>query len=229
MLRQRIIDGTFAPHTQLPSESEMGVIFGVSRITVRQALGDLQREGVIFKQPGKGTFVAKRKAAQTLVQLEGFAEAMAPKGFEIYNLIVSHDTVHASDEVAQRLCLPAGGPVTEIQRVRHLNREPISFETTYLPEPVGERLRAADLAGRDIFLILENDLGLSLGHADLEIGAINADQALAGALQVQEGAPLLRIERLTHTEDGTPLDFEYLYFRAESFQYHLTIERRRER
>lgn len=226
ILRERILDGTYAPHTQLPTESEMSSIFGVSRITVRQALNDLQKEGMIFKIPGKGTFVSKPKAFQELTQLEGFAEAMTRHGYEIYNRVVSHQLVPAPPHVAQLLQLPAGSAVAEIRRVRHLNREPVSLEVTYLPAAIGERLRKEDLASRDIFLILENDYGIALGHPDLQIDAALADHALAAALHVDEGTPILRIERLTRTAAGMPLDFEYLYFRGDSFQYRLQITRR---
>lgn len=226
LLRARIFDGSYAPHAQLPPESGLGAIFGVSRITVRQALSDLQREGVIFKIPGKGTFVAKKKAAQQLTHLEGFAEAMTREGYQIYNRVVGHHTIPATAEVAQQLGVEAGTSVAEIRRVRHLNGEPVSLEITYLPEQLGQRLRNEDLTNRDIFLIFENDFGIALGHADLQIGAVTADRTLADALQVSEGSALLRIERLTYTAEGKPLDFEYLYFRSETFQYHLRIARR---
>jgi len=225
-LRERIVDGTYGAHAQLPAESEMGVIFGVSRITVRQALSDLQREGVIFKIPGKGTFVAKKKAAQELTRLEGFAEAMTRKGYEIHNRVLAHGLFPATAAVAQQLAVEPGTIVAEIRRVRHLNGEPVSLEITYLPAELGQRLRNEDLSSRDIFIIFENDFGIALGHADLQIGAIIADQALAEALQVAQGSALLRIERLTYSADGKPLDFEYLYFRSETFQYHLRIARR---
>ena len=224
-LRERILDGTYKAHDQLPSESEMSSLFKVSRITVRQALNDLQKEGLIFKIPGKGTFVAKAKAFQQLMQLEGLAEAMNRMGYEIYNQVISHKLVPASAAVAERLQVEAGSTVAEIKRIRHLNREPLSLEVTYLAERIGERLRKADLATRDIFLVMENDYGIALGRADLQIDATLADEALAQALHVGEGSPVLRMERLTHTAAGAPLDFEYLYFRGDAFQYRLQVER----
>ncbi|MCS0628958.1 GntR family transcriptional regulator [Telluria mixta] len=224
-LRERIVDGTYAPQARLPSESEIGTLLGVSRITVRQALGDLQKEGVIVKVPGKGTFVAETRPSQELARLEGFGEAMSRKGHRIVNRVVKHALVEASPLVAARLRVAPGAPVTEIHRVRWLDREPVSFEITYLPPAIGERLRGENLAERDIFLILEADYGITLGHADIQIGAINADVALAQALRVEPGAALLRIERLTWTADGVPLDFEYLYVRGEAFQYALRLPR----
>lgn len=204
----------------------MSTLFDVSRITVRQALSDLQNEGLIFRIPGKGTFVAKPKAFQQLTQLEGFAEAMLRMGYEIYNKVISHKSVPASAIVAKKLKLETGTPVSEIRRVRYLNREPLSMEVTYLIEDIGERLRNFDLPTRDIFLVLENDFGIALGHADLQIDAMLADDDLAHQLKIEGGSAVLRMERLTHTTAGKPLDFEYLYFRGDAFQYRLQITRR---
>jgi GntR family transcriptional regulator len=224
-LRERIADGTYAPQARLPAESEIGAFFGVSRITVRQALGDLQKEGLIVKVPGKGTFVAQARPSQELARLEGFGEAMSRKGHRIVNRVTRHAQVAAAPDVAARLALAPGAPVTEIRRVRRLDHEPVSFEITYLPTSIGERLRGENLAERDIFLILETDYGIALSHADVRIGAVNADAALAAALRVEPGAALLRIERLTWTADGVPLDFEYLYVRGEAFEYALRLPR----
>jgi GntR family transcriptional regulator len=224
-LRERIADGTYAPQARLPSESEIGALLKVSRITVRQALGDLQKEGVIFKVPGKGTFVAQARPSQELARLEGFGEAMSRKGHRIVNEVVRHTLVVSTPEVAARLQRPLGAPVTEIHRVRYLDQAPVSFEMTWLPESIGERLRQENLAERDIFLILEADYGIALGHADIQIGAVNADAALAAALAVAPGTALLRIERLTFGTDGVPLDYEHLYVRGEAFQYALRLPR----
>jgi len=224
-LRAKILDGSYTAHSQMPSEHELCALYQVSRITVRQALGDLQKEGLIFKIHGKGTFVAKPKAFQNVSRLQGFAEAMSSMGYEIINKLQDLSVIAANPTIAARLHIAEGTPVTEIKRVRLLNREPVSLEITYVAEHVGKQLQKADLVTRDIFLILENDLQLSLGRADLSIDAILADEDLATALDVAEGAPILRIERLTHDADGHPIDFEYLYFRGDAFQYRLQIER----
>jgi GntR family transcriptional regulator len=224
IVRRRVLDGTYAPHSQMPSESQMMEAFSVSRITIRQALGDLQKEGLIFKVPGKGSFVAKPKAFQNLSRLQGFGEAMGPSGYETFSQVLSMRQVTASDVVARRLQLGLGDPVYEIQRLRYLNREPISVDQSYFPLAIGERLTHEDLATRDIFVILENDFALHLTHADVQIEAISADEFLARQLHIVEGSPLLRIERLTYADDR-PIDFEFLYYRGDAFQYRLRIDR----
>ncbi|MDR3428752.1 GntR family transcriptional regulator [Silvimonas sp.] len=224
-LRGRIMTGSYLPHEKMPSESELMRVYGVSRITVRQALGDLEKESLIFRVAGKGSFVAKPKPFQELGRLQGFAEAMSGQGHEIHNRLVSLHTLPANAEVAARLALPEFTPVTQIRRIRYLNREPVSLDVTYVSTRIGERLAREDLASRDIFLILENDYDIALGHADLAIDAQLADADLAGLLSVPVNSPILRIERLTHTREGAPVDFEYLYCRPDNFQYRLRISR----
>ncbi|MCP1649629.1 GntR family transcriptional regulator [Pseudomonas nitroreducens] len=225
ILRTRILDGTYPPLSRMPSEAELGKAFEVSRITVRQALGDLQKEGLIFKIHGKGTFVAKPKAFQNVSTLQGLGESMTQRGYEVINRLRSFKSVPANAQVAARLQVAEGENVVQIKRARLVNRELVSLEITWLPEAVGKRLEKADLVSRDIFLILENDCALPLGHADLAIDAILADAELARALEVEEGSPVMRIERLTHTADGAPLDYEHLYYRGDAFQYRLRIDR----
>lgn len=224
IIRRRVFDGTYAPHSQMPSESQMIEAFSVSRITIRQALGDLQKEGLIFKVPGKGSFVAKPKAFQSLSRLQGFGEAMGPSGYETFSQVLSTRQVAATEVVARRLQIGLGTPVYEIQRLRYLNREPISVDQSYFPLSIGERLAQEDLPTRDIFVILENDFGLHLTHADVQIEAISADEFLARQLRIDEASPLLRIERLTYA-DEQPVDFEFLYYRGDAFQYRLRIDR----
>lgn len=224
-IRARIVSGAWQPHDRLPSESELMARYSVSRITVRQALSDLQKERVIFKVAGKGSFVSAAKPFQELGRLQGFAEAMGALGHDTYNRVLSVATVPAAAGVAQRLQLAAGERVTEIRRVRHVGSQPVSLDLTWLPLGLGQRVAAADLAVRDIFGILEADCGAPLGHADLVVDALLADAEQAALLGVASGAPLLHIERLTHGADGRPLDYEHLYCRADNFQYRLRLQR----
>lgn len=225
-LRELIVSGAWQPNDPVPSERELMAQYGVSRITVRQALGDLQKESLIFKLAGKGAYVAQTRPFQELGRLQGFAEAMEARGHETFNRVLAIEHGVASELVASRLRLAPGAPVTELKRVRFLDRAPVSLDITWVPRALGERLARADLASRDIFLIIENDCATPLGHADLVIDAGLADAALGEHLGIAVGAPVLRIERLTHDAAGRPIDYEHLYCRADNFQYRLRIERR---
>lgn len=100
-LRAGILDGSYAAHARLPAESALSTMFGVSRITVRQALSDLRNEGAIIKVAGKGALVAPRRAHQQLTRLEGFGEAMTRLGHQVSNAVLGHRTVAAPEQVAQ--------------------------------------------------------------------------------------------------------------------------------
>lgn len=226
-LREGILSGHHAPGSRVPSESELGQLYGASRITVRQALSALQQEGLIFTRQGKGSFVARPKAFQNVSTLQGFGEQMATLGYEVLNRLQELREVPASAQVAQRLGVSVDEPVTQIRRVRLLNREPVSLEWTWVRTALGRQLAQADLIGRDIFLILEKDCGVPLGHADLALDAAPADADTAQALGIAPGEPVLRIERLTHDIHGTPVDFEFLYFRGDTFQYRFRVDRHR--
>lgn len=226
-LQQKIQSGEYPALSQLPSENELSELFSVSRITIRQALHKLSQDGLIFKVHGKGTFVSKPKAYQNITQLQGFAEAMSSSGHHILNEVLSIEFIEAPLKVASKLKLAVRSQVAEIKRVRLLNNEPVSYELTYLPAEIGLQLqnKQVDLRVSDIFTAIEQDLSIPLGYADLNIDAIQADDELAQLLSVDIHTPILRVERLTHDANEHPIDYEYLYFSGESFQYQLRIFR----
>lgn len=224
IIKQRILDGDYDVHERLPSESEMMKVFGVSRITVRQALRDLHTEGLVFSVQGKGTFVSRPKVVQDIQRLQGFGEAMNPLGYETSARVVSVQEVRPSTDVAAALSLARNTNVIELTRVRYLNREPISVDNSFFPLELGKKLLGRDLT-QDIFPMLENEFGVGLGYADLKIEAIAASDAIAQQLNVEPGSAILRIQRLVFSQVGDPIDFEYLYFRGDAFQYQVRVER----
>lgn len=224
-LRARILDGSWLPDQQLPSEHEMTALFAVSRITVRQALQDLQNEGLIYRLHGKGTFVSRPHATQDLMRLQSFGEAMRPLGYQTFNKLVSVREIAPPATVAERMGAKRGTQVCEITRVRFLNKEPVSLDISYFALPIGRRLASQDLTGRDLFVILEQDLGLRLGHADMVIGSQLAEEGQARLLGLQPGAALLHVARLTCDDKGHPLVCEHLFHRGDSYHYRLRVDR----
>ncbi|MEC7814716.1 MAG: GntR family transcriptional regulator [Pseudomonadota bacterium] len=224
-LRRDILDGTYQVHERLPSENEMMGVFGVSRITIRQALRDLHNEGLVFSAQGKGTFVSKPKAVQNVQRLEGFGEAMAAQGYEASARVLSIQQLKAPKAVVAALDLQPGEDTIEVKRVRYLNRAPVCIENSYFPMDIGRRMFGLDLSG-DIFPMLENLFGIPLGGADISLDAILADDEAQQYLNLKSGEAILRVERLTHNRDGRPIDFEYLCYRGDSFKYQFRIDRK---
>lgn len=223
-LAQRIQDGDYQAHERLPSESELMKAFGVSRITVRQALRDLHSEGLVFSVQGKGTFVSKPKAAQNVQRLQGFGEAMAPLGYEASTRVIEIQELRPPQEVADALQQRQTEPVVALKRVRYLNREPISIDHSFYPLNVGARLMGRDLT-QDVFPLLENEFDIALNYADLHIEATLAGDEEARYLNYQRDAAILMIRRLVFGGQQRPVAFEILSYRGDAFQYHLRADR----
>jgi GntR family transcriptional regulator len=224
-LKQQILDGTYVAHQKLASENELMSLFGVSRITVRQALRELHKEGLVFSAQGKGSFVSRPKATQSLQTLEGFEEAMMAAGFAASTRMIGVSRRLPPQAVQVALRLGPSEEVLEVKRVRYVNQSPVSVDLSYFPMSVGERLVGRDLA-RDIFPMLENELAIALGVADIRIGAALADDDTARLLRIEQDAAVLRVERLTFDTEDRPVDFEYLMIRGDTYQYQFRVQHR---
>jgi GntR family transcriptional regulator len=150
---------------------------------------------------------------------------MRRMGYETHSKVISIRTIKPPQHVQEKLKLAQNVKVTELQRLRFLNREPISIDVSYLPAQIGKKLAKEDLANRDVFTILENNLQVTLGYADLQISASIVKESMAGQLRVDQGSPILFIERIIHTSDGSPLEYEQLYYRGDAFQYKVRVDR----
>ncbi len=224
ILRARIHRGVYGDRP-LPPETQLAADFGTSRNIVRDALALLRDEGIVDRVPGAGTFVVARMAVQGLDRLRGLAESFDTGDDRIVNRVLLAEEIPATPIVAERLELDPGTPVVVLERVRYLDGEPLSLDASYLTADVGRPLLAMDLAGRDVFGLLEAELGLPLGSASVCIEAVAADPTVAGLLEVRSGSPLLLLERLTYTDSGRPVDLEYLRVRGDRFSLSSRLHR----
>ncbi len=225
-LRRLLGNGDYKPHDCLPSEAKLVAQYGVSRITIRQALRDLTTEGLIISLPGKGSFVSRPTAIQNMQRLEGFSEAMSLNGFDTSSRVLGTRYFPAPDTVSRALGIPALSRVFEVRRVRYLNYNPVSVDISFFPESVGRELERYDLSA-DIFPLLENQLGIPLGAADLSLDAQFADATIGGLLNIPEESPVLHVERLSFDKENRPIDFEYLYVNPQLMKYRFRVQRHR--
>jgi GntR family transcriptional regulator len=198
----------------LPPEATLAADFFVSRNTVREALTTLKDEGIIERGTRVGTHVAIRKYDHGLDALVGLKETFKGYG-DIRNEVRAAMTVAAPPSVAGRLQLPAGERVVFVERLRYLGDLPLSLDMTYLARDIGEAVLEHSLETNDIFALIEQVIDGPLGTASLAVEAVPADAHSAAILQVPDGAPTLLLERLTHLDDGRPVDLEYIRMRGD--------------
>lgn len=227
ILRKDIFIKRLCPGAPFPSEKELMRRFDVSRTTVRKAMDDLVVEGLIYRVQGQGTFVRGRQIERELTALTGFVEDMVALGYRPSAKVVKTDQVAADETVAKKLELVPGEKVTYIERVRLANDIPLSFDTTWLPNDIGQQIVQDDLSIYPIYSLLEDKYGVSLGHADYVIEATTAVDYIAQMLQIDDGSPAFRIERTAYTAEGVPIDYEMLYYRGDRIRFSMRLKRKR--
>jgi GntR family transcriptional regulator len=223
VLRHQVLAGAFGTGA-LPGESLLCRDYAASRNTVREALGLLAAEGLVERLPGVGTLAVSGKYGHGLNRLAGLAETLHEHG-EITNEVRTLTVIDPPAVVARRLRVPDGEQVVYLERVRSLNGAPVSLDLTYLPPDIGVPLLGEDLAHRDVFVLIEELTGQSLGHADVSVEAVNADPHCAALLAVADRAALLMVERVTHLADGRPVDLEWIRFRGDRLTLQTQLRR----
>ena len=198
-LASDIAAAILAPDSQLPPEDSLMARFGVSRTTVRKAVENLVARGLVEIRSGKGTFVTKPKIRQDLTQLTGFVEDMIALGRSPTAQLLDKRAVPASKTVAQHLGVPLGAQVYRIERVRLADGVAMSFDETYLPLEIGEKVAGDDLEVEPIFALLEGKYDLPLIEAEYQLEAVTADEHVAQALGIEIGSPIFLIERTSYS------------------------------
>jgi GntR family transcriptional regulator len=226
VLAASIADGSLPPETQLPAEERLIEQFKVSRTTVRKAIQNLIERGLVEVRRGKGTFVTQPKITQELTELSGFVEDMQTLGRHATARLLDKRIVAADEAVAHHLALAPGALVVRLRRVRLADGVAVSFDETYLPRDIGEKVAGNDLEAEPVFSLLENRYDTPLVEAEYKLEAAAADPDAAGALQVPTGSPIFLIERTSYTTENRPVDYERLHYRGDLIRFVTRLARR---
>src|SRR6202167_983580 len=202
-IRQRIEAKQLKPGDAVSSERELARIHNVSLMTARHALATLEREGVVERRRGAGTFVAPPRIQFN--KLMSYTEQMASRGLTPSSKIINAKIVEDEQEIAARLGLGAVSRMVKIERVRITADEPFAMETCYLPAAEVAELVHAPLARGSLFAALAHDYGIELAYADEEVDATVAEARVAQLLNLRAGAPLLRIRQVIYSAKTQPV------------------------
>ena len=199
-IRKRIEAAELKPGNAVASERELAKIHNVSLMTARHALGGLEREGLVERRRGAGTFVAAPKIHFN--KLMSYTEHMSSRGLAPRSRVLVSKVVEGEPEIAARLGLPGTSALVKIERLRLTGQEPFALETCYLPANDFAGLVNAPLARSSLFATLEHDYGVVLAYADEEVDATAAERGVTDLLQVSEGYPILRIRQVIYSTKG---------------------------
>ena len=220
MLRGNITRGEWKPGDLIPAESELIEQYGVSRITVRQVLDMLVREGLIYRQRGRGSFVAHPTVEQVLQRLVSFTDDMRQRGFAPTTQTLSSGLLPAPEDIAKQLKVEQGEELAKIERVRLADGEPMSVEEAYLVHRIVPGILDRDFVNDPLREVIERHYNIRWERARQVIRAINASRELAATLSVRPNAALLFIERVSFSQGGVPVEFLRIYHRGDRYALH---------
>jgi GntR family transcriptional regulator len=225
VLRDRILSGAVAFGAKLPTENELAAVHGVSRVTVRRALGELGRERLIERRRSAGTRVIYRPApAPVTADISGMLAGLADMGRRTAVRLLSFDYVPAEGAPAQALGVPATQMLLRSVRVRSVDGEPFSYLTTFVPERVSLTFTRQELASRPLLDLIER-AGVKVEHARQRISARLATSDVAAALDVRTGAPLIELTRVVYDQSGHGVEHLHALYRPDRYAFEIDLIR----
>jgi len=217
-LRERIRDGELAPGALLPNQRRLAKSFGVTLMTLRQALELLERENLIARRHGLGTFVAAPSIDYDILQLRRFAGDLSAQGEHVTTRLLGSRVTAADRHVTGALGLSPRARVVTIERLRLVDGHPMSLQRSFLPAHIGDDVARADLALTPLHHVLEHKLGIVIQSARETVSAVRLGRREAGELGCPAGAPAFESERVSYDAAGAPVVFDRVFIPGDRFR-----------
>lgn len=218
-IRRRIASGQYSAFQRIPSETELAQEFNVSRGTVERAIRLLVREGILFREQGKGTFVAFPRFDEISFRLSDFWEEARRAGHKTRIRLLKVEKRPADELSASRLEIPPGTPIIEIERLSYIDDVPIAYEFRRLSYELCPGLMEEDLENSSIHLLLIDKYRIPLLKAVYTIKAIVIEGDIASLLEVAPGTPGFLIDRLTYTKGLKPAVWFHQIYRGDRYRF----------
>ncbi len=229
VLEEKIDKRELKPGDQLPSEAEICEEFRVSRTVVRQALKDLEYSGLVRKRKGKGTFISEPKVLESFVQeLGGFYQDMTDQRRTTRSEVIKLELVSVPQRIAKVLQVRTSTKVILLRRLRFVDGAPFQLVSSYIPYKLCPALLEADFREQSLYRFLE-ERGIFLMRGYRTIEAVRAAEDDARKLDIEPGAPLIKIESIGYTEDGRPVEYYEAVHRGDRARFRVELVRKKVR
>lgn len=217
ILRDELTRGEWKPGDRMPSETELITIYGVSRITVRQAFDLLVNDGFVYRRRGSGTFVTTRSSDSSLNRILSFTEDMEQRGLRPETRLIAARLQPAAADMARKLGIEPGEELAVLESLCLADDAPMGMERSHLGHRHCPGVLEEDYARASLHRTLLERYGIRLARADQSIRAVAADAKTAAALSVSPGAPLFYIERVSFRQTGAPVEYLQAYRRGDRY------------
>jgi GntR family transcriptional regulator len=214
------------PGDRLPGDHAMGTAYGVSRTVVRQALSELEVEGVVTRSKGRGTFVAPTPANQGLIaSLSGLYEDVVARGLTLRSEVKKIAVVPADDSQAAALRIDVGDQVIHIERLRYVSDEPWVYAVTDVPRWAAPGLEKEDLSNQSLYRVLEVKHGVELVRGRRVVEAALAGPEMARLLRIRRNDPLLVLRSVSLNRESRPVESFVAFHRGDRSRFEVELHR----
>jgi GntR family transcriptional regulator len=220
---EKIESGELKPNDRLPSESELCEMYSVGRNTVRRALSELSKDGILRTVPGLGTFVEDSRLTKTAEYLYGFSQEMRKHQKEITSQVVEAKLISADPYLTRRLQVQLGAEVVFLYRVRMMDNEPVAIERSYLPHVLCPGILKYDFSIQSLYETLSSVYNMRPHHAEQEIEASLATPEVTRLLNLTPPAVVLAFHRETHLFTGEVIEYVDSELRADCFRFYANL------
>jgi GntR family transcriptional regulator len=224
-LAQEIRRDGRAPGSLLPPERALAEHFGVSRVTLRRALAELEHQGIVARAASRGWAVAGPPIGEPPNALMSFSEMAATRGLTPASRVIETQVRAATLDEAETLGLAPGAPLFELERLRLMDDMPILIDRSRLPLAFAPGLDAIDFATNSLYTVLEDRYGLRPSRAHFTVEAVSAGKRESSLLGLEPGQPLLRCHQLTEDESGRLIELCEMLYRGDRYRFRATLVR----
>ncbi len=220
-ISKAIESGEYAPGQIIPSEPQFQKQYGVSRMTVRLAIGELVNKGYVERMRGIGTVVTYGKIEENLKRVISFSEEMQLHGITMKTSYCEIKTVTASEKVAGNLNIAVNSTVYELTRVRCANDRPLVYSVTYLKIP--DLPLDAEQYSDSLYKLLSNKYNINIARAGDQLEATLAEGAVAKYLEVAQGFPTFKRTRVAYDQHDNEVEYSICYYPGDKYRYSVNL------
>lgn len=225
ILEKKIVEGEFQPNSIMPSEAELQTKYGISRITVRRAISDLEKYGYVKRKKGVGTYVLPQKKYREAFEFRSYSEETKARGNVPSSIILDCGEIEADGRVSEMLHIKPGEMVGYLKRLRLANGRITALHETFISLHFGFHIVPEEFDATTSLYDFYERHGVELGYADETIEARMPTNQVRTEMYMKEPQALLYRERISYLEDGTPVEFSQNYDKADQQKYFIHMER----
>ncbi|MFA9556599.1 GntR family transcriptional regulator [Evansella sp. AB-rgal1] len=225
LIRNNIENGIFREGDLVPSERTLSEEYGISRMTIRQALTNLVKEGLLVREKGKGTFVAKKKLEQPLMNLTSFSEDMKGRGLEPSTILIGFEEVQLSATECKELNIDVKSISYRVKRLRLADGIPMAYEELVSPKSLLGEVNETMFLQKSFYNHIEEKLKLRIDSAKQTLEPAISNEIESNLLHIKIGSPVLLMRRIGFLADGTPFELVKSVYRGDRYKFITEMKR----